>query len=73
MDLKRIISRNLMNELSKQDLTVSSLSKLCGVSQPTVWRYVRGKGNPQMENLKKVTDALNLELSDILKGEASDD
>lgn len=67
MDINSTISRNLQNKLSERDITVTELSRLSKVSQPTIWRYVHGVGNPQVDRLKKIADSLGMEISELLK------
>jgi transcriptional regulator with XRE-family HTH domain len=42
------------------------IAKECGVSQPTVWAWLRGEANPSVENLKKLSGITGLTIDELV-------
>lgn len=55
-----IIGSRIKEERIKQGLTQEELGNMIGVSKTTISYYERGKEQPKMEKLKKLTEVLNL-------------
>lgn len=55
-----IIGSRIKEERIKQGLTQEELGNMIGVSKTAISYYERGKEQPKMEKLKKLTEVLNL-------------
>lgn len=56
-----------IKELRLQNgLTQKSLGEKCGIAEPTIRKYELGKLNPKVETVKKIADALNVPISEIM-------
>ena len=55
-----IIGRRIKEERIKRGLTQEELGNMVGVSKTAISYYERGKEQPKMEKLKKLTEVLNL-------------
>ena len=73
MDFYRIFASNKkisymkyrIKELCKEkDITLEELAKAINTSQSSISRIITGNGNPTMETLKKIADALKVKLSE---------
>lgn len=53
-------------------LTQKQLGKLCGMSDSAIRRYENNRGNPTIETLKRITDALNIRICDLCSEEQAD-
>lgn len=64
---REIIARKLRSAmLASPDLrTQSALARRVGVSQSTVARILNGQSDPQSDNLRRLADALGLDISDL--------
>lgn len=47
-------------------ITQRELGKRCGIAEPTIRRYELNKLNPKIETLRKIADALNVSVDDLL-------
>jgi len=47
-------------------LTQKSLAELCGMIEPTIRKYESGRANPKLETLKKIANALEVSVNDLL-------
>jgi transcriptional regulator with XRE-family HTH domain len=62
-----------IKELCKEkDITLEELAKAINTSQSSISRIITGNGNPTMETLKKIADALKVKLSDLFEKKESD-
>lgn len=52
--------------MSREELAVRS-----GTSLPTIQRIETGKHSPRVETLRRIADALNCTMADLLRDEAS--
>ena len=50
----------------RSGLTQKSLGEKCGIAEPTIRKYELGKLNPKVETVKKIADALNVPVSEIM-------
>lgn len=50
----------------RNGLTQKSLGEKCGIAEPTIRKYELGKLNPKVETVKKIADALNVPVSEIM-------
>ena len=50
----------------QRGLTQKQLSKLCGINEAQLRRYETNKGNPKIETLAKIADALEVRLEDLI-------
>lgn len=56
-----------IKELRLQNgLTQKSLGEKCGIAEPTIRKYELGKLNPKVGTIKKIADALNVPVSEII-------
>ena len=53
------------------NVTQQSLAQLSGVGLRTVKQFERGKGNPTLQTLQKLGDALGLEVTVIVKSKGT--
>jgi transcriptional regulator with XRE-family HTH domain len=53
------------------NVTQESLAQLSGVGLRTVKQFERGKGNPTLQTLQKLGDALGLEVTVIVKSKGA--
>lgn len=51
--------------LSKK-MTQKQLGELAGIAEPTIRRYETGKLHPKLETIKKIADALNVHVFDLI-------
>ncbi|NUF97848.1 helix-turn-helix transcriptional regulator [Lactobacillus mellis] len=66
-DLKNIIGSNIRSfRKKKHHETVTSLSKIIGVSQPTVSDWETGKKMPRADNIKKIANHWQISTSQLL-------
>lgn len=62
-----------IKELCKEkDITLEELAKAINTSQSSISRIITGNGNPTMETLKKIAEALKVKLSDLFEKKDSD-
>lgn len=62
-----------IKELCKEkDITLEELAKAINTSQSSISRIITGNGNPTMETLKKIAEALGVKLSDLFEKKESD-
>lgn len=50
----------------KKNMTIFELAKKTGMSVTTISRLERGIGNPRMLSLKKIADALEVDLESLI-------
>lgn len=50
----------------RNGLTQKLLGEKCGIAEPTIRKYELGKLNPKVETVKKIADALNVPVSEIM-------
>lgn len=65
-DLKNIIGSNIRSFRKKHYETVTSLSKIIGVSQSTVSDWETGKKMPRADNIKKIANHWQISTSQLL-------
>ena len=53
----------LYNELSMMGLSARAFSRQCGISQPTLSKYLRGIGQPKLTTFMKILKALSKEMA----------
>ena len=58
--------------LQEQKMTVSVLADTIGITRANMSNIVNGKTSPKMETLKKIADALKVNLSDLFEKKESD-
>ncbi|MFO0323134.1 MAG: helix-turn-helix domain-containing protein [Bacteroidota bacterium] len=67
MDEIKQIGQNIRKYRKKQGLTQLDLAVECGFEEPSVWRLENGKTNPTIKTLLKITKALDIKLTDLVK------
>lgn len=65
-DLIKSVSKILREERCHQDMSVSKLSKLSGVSDSIIYRYEQGEMNLTLKVLVKIMSVLNLDMSKVI-------
>ncbi|TMN20953.1 LexA family protein [Lentibacillus cibarius] len=65
-EMERIISENIKTLLRKYNVTQSDLSKIAGVSESTVGKWILQKSTPRMGAVQKIADHFKLPKSYIL-------
>ena len=55
-----------------RNLTQEQLGKKCGMADSAIRRYESGRGNPTLETLQRIADALEMSLPDLLELERID-
>ena len=70
-DLSRATSKKvailLREERMRQGLSMNSVAKTAGLSQQMVSYVERGLRNPTLDTLLRITDALSIDLSKLIK------
>jgi transcriptional regulator with XRE-family HTH domain len=56
----------LQREMAQRGLRIVDLSKLCGVSQPTISRWLSGQIRPLPDSLRGLADALGLPYAEVM-------
>ena len=57
---------NLPKIMEEKGINQTILSKLTGISTKTIQRYIQGKSSPDIDNLEKIANALNVSLAKLL-------
>lgn len=60
------IARKLRKERCRQDMDVSTLSSLSGVSDSVIYRYERGANQISLQVLIKIASALKLDIAKVI-------
>lgn len=60
------IAKKLRGERCRQDMDVSTLSSLAGVSDSVIYRYERGSNQISLQVLIKIALALNLDIAKVI-------
>lgn len=50
----------------KKGLTQKQLGDLCGMADSAIRRYENGRANPKLQTLRKIAEALNVTLSELV-------
>ena len=50
----------------KRGLTQKQLGDLCGMADSAIRRYENGRANPKIETLRKIADALEVNVTELL-------
>lgn len=66
-DMREIISENLKRVLNEYGITQNKLSKIAGVSESTVGKWILKKSAPRMGAIQKIADHFDLPKSYILE------
>ncbi|MDZ5712278.1 helix-turn-helix transcriptional regulator [Jeotgalibacillus haloalkalitolerans] len=66
-EMTEILSENLKKLLREYNMTQSQLSKIAGVSESTVGKWVLKKSFPRMGVIQKIADHFNLPKSYLLE------
>jgi len=61
------IGQNIRKYRIKQGFTQLDLAAMCGFEEPSVWRLENGKTNPTIKTLLKISKALDIKLTDLVK------
>lgn len=59
------LGERLQRHRQNAGLTIPDLSNKSGVAVGTIWNIENGKGDTQISTLKKITAALNINISDL--------
>lgn len=62
------LSENLLNQCKKKGITLTALSRLSGVPQPTIHGWSTGRNVHNLDHLKKVCTALEISVHELLFG-----
>lgn len=65
MDLKKKIGQNIQKYRKLQNFTQEKLAEIIGIDTTSISAIERGKYFPSAENLVKLSNALNLNISDL--------
>jgi len=57
---------NLPKIMKEKGINQTNLSKLTGISTKTIQRYIQGESSPDIDNLEKIANALNVPLAKLL-------
>ena len=57
---------NLPKIMKEKGINQTNLSKLTGISTKTIQRYIQGESSPDIDNLEKIANALNVSLAKLL-------
>ena len=60
------LSKNLLKECEKKELTLTSLTRLSKIKQPTLYGWSIGRGFKKNEDLRKVCEVLEIGLHSLL-------
>ena len=60
------LDKNLLKACRDKGITITQLSRLTGVKQPTLHGWTTGRGVKNIEDLRKVCEFLNISLYQIL-------
>jgi len=63
------LARNLNRICKERGITLSSLARISGVKQPTLFGWSTGRAVHNLDDLKKVCGVLRISLHEILFGE----
>lgn len=68
------IGENIKRIRKQKGLTQKKLSELCGINEAQIRRYELGKknANPKIETIKKIADALNVDMDEIIKSDTQE-
>jgi DNA-binding Xre family transcriptional regulator len=64
-----LIGNNLRKKSSAKFKSNLEFANVCDISEATVRRVLQGKQNVSVLTLKKICDALNIKISEVLKEE----
>ena len=62
-----MFSNNLNRILKQRGITHYRLSQITNIGHDSMSLYRNGKRQPQLANLKKIADALNVSIDELLK------
>lgn len=51
---------------NQRGITQKQLGKACGIDEANIRKYETGRQNPKLETLKKIADALEIPISDLI-------
>lgn len=68
-ELNQNIGKRLEDLMTERKLTQCDLSRLSGVPQPNIYRYIRGLSEMKVNNLYKLAKALNVSSDLLIFGE----
>ncbi len=63
-----LLAKNLILECKKKGITLTSLARLSGISQPTLHGWSTGRSVKKIEDLVRVCNVLEVSLYEILFG-----
>lgn len=66
MDASERFRTNVRQELAKQHVTVSELSRRVGCAQPTMSAVLNGRENVTLDRAERIAKALSLPLTELL-------
>lgn len=64
---KVTFSENLKSIRKNQELSQESLADLMGIQRAQVWRWENGNGNPRLDTLIKLSEILNVDVSELVQ------
>lgn len=64
---ENVIAQNIIYELDKRNLSILEFSKIIGINPNTVYRITWGNYNPSLLTLTKISNGLNIPLSNLFK------
>ncbi len=62
------LGKNILKRCREKGITVSGLARLSGVKQPTIFGWTTGRAVHKIEDLKKVSECLEISLHQLLFG-----
>ena len=67
-DIKKIFGKNIRLIRESRNMTQEKLSDICGLHRTYIGSVERGERNISLENIQKITDALQVKIIDLFKG-----
>jgi transcriptional regulator with XRE-family HTH domain len=62
-----LVRSNIKHLMEAQGLNDTTLAALCGVPQPTIWRFLTGATNSMLlDNLKAIADSLDSTVGELI-------
>ena len=67
-DIKKILGKNVRTYRETRGLSQEKLAHLCGLHRTYIGSIERGERNISLGNIQKISDALQIKITDLFKG-----